>query len=119
MRYTLAQKLHNLRGCLRLREVATNTGLSVSFLSDLERGKGTPSLDTLQKLGEFYGLTVTEVLRFTEYDEDELCVYIGCHEDVGFYCAECDEPICAAHAVLHNPETVYCLECDQALEASQ
>jgi len=39
---------------LTLREVAESTGLSISFLSDIERGRTQPSITTLQKLTQVY-----------------------------------------------------------------
>lgn len=39
---------------LTLADVAAVTGLSVSFLSDVERGRGRPSIETLQKLAKLY-----------------------------------------------------------------
>lgn len=49
---------------LNLREVHEETGVSVSYLSDLERGKGNnPSVDTLQKLAECYDMTLGELMK--------------------------------------------------------
>lgn len=45
-----------------LVQVNRQTGLSISFLSDMERGRTNPSLDTLQKLGDCYHVTVNELL---------------------------------------------------------
>ena len=52
-----------------LRELAQRTGLSVSFLSDIERQRTDPSLQTLEKLGIAYGGTV--VISF-EYKGEAL-----------------------------------------------
>ncbi len=49
-----------------LADVAARTGLSVSFLSDIERGRTSPSLDTLEKLAGVYGLPMSQVLRVEE-----------------------------------------------------
>jgi transcriptional regulator with XRE-family HTH domain len=38
-----------------LRHVAKAAGISVSFLSDLEHGRSSPSIDTLQRLTDVYG----------------------------------------------------------------
>lgn len=37
-----------------LLQVAKSTGLSVSYLSDLERGRTNPSIDTLERLAAHY-----------------------------------------------------------------
>lgn len=41
------------------REVSEKTGLSVSYVSDLERGRTLPSLKTLEKLAACYEMTLT------------------------------------------------------------
>lgn len=46
-----------------LAEVAAETGLSVSFLSDIERGRTNPSLDTLGKLARVYELNMSQLLQ--------------------------------------------------------
>jgi transcriptional regulator with XRE-family HTH domain len=46
-----------------LADVGDGTGLSVSFLSDIERGRTQPSLDTLEKLATFYQLTINDLLE--------------------------------------------------------
>lgn len=43
---------------MTLNEVARKAGLSVSFLSALERGEANPSIATLQKLAELYGTNI-------------------------------------------------------------
>lgn len=47
--------MRSVRG-LTLADVATGTGLSVSYLSDLERGRTNPSIETLEKIATFYGV---------------------------------------------------------------
>ena len=65
----IAQKLLELRRehGLTLAEVRQKTGLSVSFLSSLERGYSNASIATLQKLARLYE---TKVLAFFA-DEDD------------------------------------------------
>lgn len=65
----LGSKLRRFRKSRRLTlaNVGEETGLSVSFLSDVERGRTKPSLDTLEKLADFYGVSVNEVLLDTEF----------------------------------------------------
>ena len=67
-REAIARQLAKLRGELgyTLAEVAEGTGVSVSFLSSLERGYSNPSIATLQKLARLYQ---TNVLSFFS-DED-------------------------------------------------
>ena len=48
---------------LTIQTLAERAGLSVPFLSDLERGRKEPSLATLRKLASGLKLSVTELLR--------------------------------------------------------
>lgn len=59
----LADLPSNLRRCrkangLTLKAAASWTGLSVSFLSDIERGRTKPSLETLKKLSNAYNTMI-------------------------------------------------------------
>lgn len=49
---------------MKLREVAEKTGLSVSYLSDLERGRTLPSIETLEKLASAFDMTLA--IRFMD-----------------------------------------------------
>lgn len=51
---------------LTLVEIGEKTGLSVSFLSDIERGRTKPSLDTLEKLAAVYQVNVNDILKGAE-----------------------------------------------------
>jgi len=51
-----------------LADVGAQTGLSVSFLSDIERGRTQPSLDTLEKLATYYQLTINDLLEGVDAD---------------------------------------------------
>ena len=63
---------------LRLKDVSEGTGISISFLSDLERNCTNPSLATFWKLCTFYGVWPSEVLD--QYEKDlysETCQSCG------------------------------------------
>lgn len=65
----LGSKLKNIRKNIKgytLQDVFEGTEISVSFLSDMERGKTKPSLETLQKLANFYQVNLSDLL-----DEDQ------------------------------------------------
>ena len=65
----LGSKLKNIRKNIKgytLQDVFKGTDISVSFLSDMERGKTKPSLETLQKLANFYQVNLSDLL-----DEDQ------------------------------------------------
>lgn len=52
---------------LTLLQVKERTGVSVSYLSDLERGRtSNPTLDTMEKLAACYGLTLPDLVAGVE-----------------------------------------------------
>ncbi|WP_034345548.1 helix-turn-helix domain-containing protein [Deinococcus misasensis] len=65
----LSERLRELRAerNLRLKDVAAIAGISVPYLSDLERGRTNPSLDTLQTLATAYNITVHDLLESVEF----------------------------------------------------
>lgn len=60
----LGQRLREARVArsMGLREVARALDISPGYLSELEHGGRTPSLDTLQRLAEQYGLVAVDLL---------------------------------------------------------
>ena len=62
---SLGEKLKAIRKNkhdLTLSEVSDKTNLSVSFLSDVERGRAKPSLATLETLAKFYNVSISELV---------------------------------------------------------
>jgi len=49
-----------------LLQVAEAVNLSVSYLSDLERGRAKPSLDTLERLAAYYEMSVADLVSGIE-----------------------------------------------------
>lgn len=64
MDINLGEYLRVMRGNKSLAEIAEKSGISVSYLSDLERGRTLPSIDTLEKLARAYGMTLA--IRFMD-----------------------------------------------------
>jgi transcriptional regulator with XRE-family HTH domain len=64
-RVELGGRLRRLREAkgLRLVEAASRAGISVSYLSDVERGRRLPSLEVLESIAAHLGTTVGGVLR--------------------------------------------------------
>lgn len=60
----LSDRLRELRQSrkMTLLQVAEVTNLSVSFLSDLERGRTKPSFDTVERLASYYEITMADLL---------------------------------------------------------
>ena len=48
---------------LKLREISKQTDLSISYISDIERGRTMPSLETCGKLAAYYGMTISKFLE--------------------------------------------------------
>lgn len=51
---------------LRLKDIAARCDLSTPYLSDLERGRTLPSLQSLETIAQAYDLTVQELLSGVE-----------------------------------------------------
>ena len=60
----LGERLRELRQGrdLTLLQLSQETSLSVSYLSDMERGRTTPSLDTLEKIANFYQMPLGQLM---------------------------------------------------------
>jgi|SRR3990170_3512156 len=58
MQISEALRAYRITRKKRLHEVASAAGISVSFLSDVERGRTLPSLETCQALCNFYGISL-------------------------------------------------------------
>ena len=54
----------------RLKDVSEIAGISIPYLSDLERGRTNPSLETLQTLANAYGISVADLLEPVEFYGD-------------------------------------------------
>ncbi|MCM8812368.1 MAG: XRE family transcriptional regulator [Candidatus Omnitrophica bacterium] len=61
---------------LALKELAARTGLTSSFLSQLEKGVTSPSVDSLRRIAEALG---TSVAAFFKKDESSEFVFIRRH----------------------------------------
>lgn len=61
---TIGERLRQLRNGLKmtLLDVGEKTQLSVSHLSDIERGRTRPSLDTLEVLAACYGISLADLM---------------------------------------------------------
>ncbi len=66
---TLAERFRELRKerGWRLKDVAEVTGLSIPYLSDLERDRTNPSLETLRTLAEAYEMTVHDLMAPVDF----------------------------------------------------
>lgn len=66
---TLAERFRELRKerGWRLKDVAEVTGLSIPYLSDLERDRTNPSLDTLRALAKAYEMTVHDLMAPVDF----------------------------------------------------
>jgi transcriptional regulator with XRE-family HTH domain len=61
----LSAKLRELRtkNNLTLKELSAKSGISVSFISDIENGRRNPSIETLKTLADALGVSADEFLK--------------------------------------------------------
>jgi len=65
----LGQRIRELRNIRdeTLKDISNSTGLSVSYLSDIERGRTNPSLQSLETLARHFDISVTDLLAGVEF----------------------------------------------------
>ena len=65
----LGQRIRELRNAKSetLKDISKNTKLSVSYLSDIERGRTNPSLQSLETLAKHFEISVTDLLAGVEF----------------------------------------------------
>jgi transcriptional regulator with XRE-family HTH domain len=75
-RHVVGEHVRRLRsGCsLSVRAFAAQTGLSASFISQLENGQVSPSLGSMQKIADALGVTLGEFFEATKTAGDESLV---------------------------------------------
>jgi transcriptional regulator with XRE-family HTH domain len=55
---------------LKQKQVAERLDISTSYLSEIEKGHKTPSLDLIQRYSSIFGLPVSSIMFFAESVED-------------------------------------------------
>jgi transcriptional regulator with XRE-family HTH domain len=77
---TLHERLKEIRRArdLTLKELAARTGLSVSYLSDLERGRTTPPIPTLETLAGALDITVLDLLTGVDFAGEQTDAGLPC-----------------------------------------
>lgn len=65
----LGQRIRELRSRKgeTLKETSRGVDLSVSYLSDIERGRTKPSLQTLEALARYFGMSLTDLLSGVDF----------------------------------------------------
>jgi transcriptional regulator with XRE-family HTH domain len=65
----LGQRIRELRTINgeTLKDISNQTELSVSYLSDIERGRTNPSLQSLETLAKHFVISVTDLLSGVEF----------------------------------------------------
>ncbi len=69
----ISEKLRNIRTKeknLTLKKLSEGTGISLPYLSEIERGISQPTVLTLEKIAKFYNLTLSEILSGANNDEE-------------------------------------------------
>lgn len=64
----LGETLRRLRGIYgySAKEMSYKLGISNSYLSEIERGKKSPTLELLTSYSEIFGIRVSSLMRFSE-----------------------------------------------------
>jgi transcriptional regulator with XRE-family HTH domain len=80
----IGDKLRNIRkeNKLTLKEVSLMTGISISFISDIENKRRNPSVETLKILADAFGIPASELLEGNSISNDNPDVLNGLDEDV-------------------------------------
>lgn len=77
----IGRKIKELRDSRKLtvRELGSNIGMSFSHISKIERGENSPSIETLEKLAEFFNIDISyffieqkDLDGFTDNEKDLL-----------------------------------------------
>lgn len=63
--------LKQLRGTRTQDQLSEKAGLSKQYISTVERGLSKPGLDTLKKIADALGITVSDLFRF-EYEARDI-----------------------------------------------
>ena len=64
-------RLLRIANDISARDLADKTGLSQSFISEVEAGKKKPSLDALDKYSKALGVSKATIMYFEESDREE------------------------------------------------
>eukprot|EP01156_Anaeramoeba_ignava_P005164 Anaeramoba_ignava/a246040_29.p1 GENE.a246040_29~~a246040_29.p1 ORF type:complete len:132 (+),score=15.55 a246040_29:47-442(+) len=69
----LGDRIRELRDQKRetLKDISNNTGISISYLSDLERNITRPSLQTLESLASHFNYSLIDLLKGVEFAGEE------------------------------------------------
>ena len=70
-RTAIGELLRDLRGERTLRDVERNTGISNTYLSNLEQGLRRPGIKTLSTLSEYYEVPLNELLKVADLPHQE------------------------------------------------
>lgn len=62
-------------GNIKQKEVANAVGVSRVYISEIEKGKSTPSLKLLTKLSEFYNIPLSQLLLIDDLAEKQSLTY--------------------------------------------
>ncbi|HHV39753.1 MAG TPA: helix-turn-helix transcriptional regulator [Tepidimicrobium sp.] len=95
MTTTIGARLRGLRQkhSMTLRAVQDKTGLSVSHLSDVERGQANPSFHALKTLASCYGMSMSRLMEGVEEEKPTMelgprCTRVACTHNTGYIAAQ-------------------------------
>lgn len=97
---------------LTLTTLAEHTGLSTSFLSDLERGRAQPSMKTLRKLATYYHVPISFFVDAPDAPTQTPVAVFQINHFVVFCCLKCGMTLeMKRYGEHHRMSSDHCPQC--------
>ena len=68
-------RLTRIANDIKIKDASNKSGVSVSFLTDIEKGKGNPSVETVKKLAAAYNIPASTLMLLEEEISDKSLNY--------------------------------------------
>ena len=74
MNVLVGQRVRFIRkvNCCTIKQLSSETGLSIGYLSNLERGLNSPTIDQLQRICATFGVNVSDILSVNKVTSNPL-----------------------------------------------
>lgn len=97
---------------LTLKQLGERTGLSISFLSDLERGRTEASMKTLRRLARCYGVSVGVFIDPPDAPAETPVPSFEVRRHIQFQCVRCGAAVQFNYGgVCHDSSSDFCPQC--------
>lgn len=68
-------KITRIINDMSIKSVSENSGFSYSYISEIERGKKSPTISTLKSIAKVYNIPVSKLFLFEEITEEKQLNY--------------------------------------------